>query len=215
MSTAAVIVAAGRGRRAGGDLPKQWRMIHGRTVASYSLATFRAHPAITHIVMVIHPDDADMAQALGVTWVAGGETRRDSVLNGLESLADAGVRRVLIHDVARPGLSAGVINGVLEALETTEGAAPALPVVDALWVGDAGMVAGTRSREGLFRAQTPQGFHFDPLLAAHRAHQGDAADDVEIARAAGMQVQMTQGSEDNFKITLPADFDRAARLLES
>lgn len=215
MSTAAVIVAAGRGRRAGGDLPKQWRMIHGRTVASYSLATFRAHPEITHIVMVIHPDDADMAQALGVTWVAGGETRRDSVLNGLESLADAGVSRVLIHDVARPGLSAAVIDGVLEALETTEGAAPALPVVDALWVGDDGMVAGTRSREGLFRAQTPQGFHFAPLLAAHRAHQGDAADDVEIARTAGMQVRMTQGSEDNFKITLPADFDRAARLLES
>lgn len=215
MSTAAVIVAAGRGRRAGGDLPKQWRMIHGRTVASYSLATFRAHPEITHIVMVIHPDDADMAQALEVDWVAGGETRRDSVLNGLESLADAGVSRVLIHDVARPGLSVGVIDGVLEALETTEGAAPALPVVDALWVGDDGMVAGTRSREGLFRAQTPQGFHFAPLLAAHRAHQGDAADDVEIARAAGMQVRMTQGSEDNFKITLPADFDRAARLLES
>jgi 2-C-methyl-D-erythritol 4-phosphate cytidylyltransferase len=215
MSTAAVIVAAGRGRRAGGDLPKQWRMIHGRTVASYSLATFRAHPEITHIVMVIHPDDADMAQALGVTWVAGGETRRDSVLNGLESLADAGVTRVLIHDVARPGLSAAVIDGVLEALETTEGAAPALPVVDALWVGGDGMVAGTRSREGLFRAQTPQGFHFAPLLAAHRVHQGDAADDVEIARAAGMQVRMTLGSEDNFKITLPADFDRAARLLES
>ena len=103
---------------------------------------------------------------------------------------------------------------MLAALEHSPGAAPALPVTDALWRGAAGRVAGTQDRAGLWRAQTPQGFRFDDILAAHRAHPGGAADDVEVARAAGLDVAIVEGDEDNLKITLPGDFARAERAAE-
>ncbi len=212
MTTAALIVAAGRGTRAGGDVPKQWQMLAGRRVADWTLSAFAAHPHIDHVLMVINPDDTDHAPA-GIETVPGGATRDASVRAGLEALAGRGVTRVLIHDVARACVTADVIGAVLDALETHTGAAPGLPVTDALWRGD-GTVTGTQSREGLFRAQTPQGFHFDAILAAHRAHPGGAADDVEVARAAGIAVAITEGSDDNIKITRPQDFARAAAILK-
>jgi 2-C-methyl-D-erythritol 4-phosphate cytidylyltransferase/2-C-methyl-D-erythritol 2,4-cyclodiphosphate synthase len=107
-----------------------------------------------------------------------------------------------------------VITEVIEALASHEGAAPGLPVVDALWQGEA-TVAAIRPRAGLFRAQTPQGFHLAAIRAAHAAHPGGAADDVEVALAHGLSVAITQGDEDNFKLTRPGDFDRAERLLET
>ncbi|NVO27848.1 bifunctional 2-C-methyl-D-erythritol 4-phosphate cytidylyltransferase/2-C-methyl-D-erythritol 2,4-cyclodiphosphate synthase [Donghicola sp. C2-DW-16] len=215
MTTAAVIVAAGRGTRAGGDVPKQWRSLGARLVGEYSVATLTNHPDVAHVVVVVHPDDLAFAQGLGWTCVTGGASRRDSVVNGLEALAGKGVTKVLIHDIARPGLTDQVIDDVIAALDTHQGAAPALPVVDALWIGADGIVNGTQARDGLYRAQTPQGFHYDAILSAHRTHGQDAADDVEVARAAGMTVAITAGSEDNFKITHPQDFARAARLLET
>ena len=102
---------------------------------------------------------------------------------------------------------------MIDALSDAPGAAPALPVTDALWRGDHGQVSGVQDRTGLFRAQTPQGFRFADLLAAHRAFQGDAADDVQVARAAGLSVQIVDGHEDNLKITHPGDFDRAEKIL--
>jgi 2-C-methyl-D-erythritol 4-phosphate cytidylyltransferase / 2-C-methyl-D-erythritol 2,4-cyclodiphosphate synthase len=128
---------------------------------------------------------------------------------GLAALAGRGVTRVLIHDAARPLIPRTVIDGVLLALDTHPAAAPALAVTDALWRGD-GTVTGTVDRAGLFRAQTPQGFHYDAIVAAHR---GEAADDVELARAAGLAVAITAGHEDNFKITLPGDLARAEGIL--
>jgi 2-C-methyl-D-erythritol 4-phosphate cytidylyltransferase/2-C-methyl-D-erythritol 2,4-cyclodiphosphate synthase len=214
MTNAAVIVAAGRGLRAGGGVPKQWRDLGGRTVAERTIAAFRAHPRIDRIVLVLHPDDmvrADLFQ--GLSAVPGGATRRESVLAGLAALDGAGVTRVLIHDVARPLVSAAVIDAVLDALDGAAGAAPALVVTDALWRGDGGRVTGTASREGLYRAQTPQGFRFDAILAAHRAHPGDAADDVEVARAAGLAVAIVPGEERNLKITTADDFARAETFL--
>jgi 2-C-methyl-D-erythritol 4-phosphate cytidylyltransferase/2-C-methyl-D-erythritol 2,4-cyclodiphosphate synthase len=121
---------------------------------------------------------------------------------------------VLIHDVARPCASAALISRVLEALKAHEGAAPALPVTDALWRGAGGLVAGTQARDGLFRAQTPQGFRFAAILEAHRAHPGGAADDVEVARAAGIDVAIVAGDEANLKITAPEDFARAEKELQ-
>ena len=120
---------------------------------------------------------------------------------------------MLIHDVARPLVSDRVIHDVIVALEHSQGAAPALQVTDALWRGKDGKVAGTQDRAGLFRAQTPQGFRFADILAAHKAHDSGAADDVEVARAAGMDVTIVDGDEQNLKITTPGDFARAERLL--
>ncbi|MCI2393200.1 bifunctional 2-C-methyl-D-erythritol 4-phosphate cytidylyltransferase/2-C-methyl-D-erythritol 2,4-cyclodiphosphate synthase [Aliiroseovarius sediminis] len=214
MEIAAIIVAAGRGTRAGTGLPKQWRTIAGAPVALHTLTAFQRHPRISRCLLVIHPDDHTHAQAVpGVQVIHGGATRDASVLAGLEALADDPPDLVLIHDVARPLVSATVIDGVIEALADAKGAAPALPVTDALWRGEDGRVTGTQPRDGLYRAQTPQGFHFAPILTAHRAHEGSAADDVEVARLAGLDVTITMGDESNLKITTPDDFARAERLI--
>jgi 2-C-methyl-D-erythritol 4-phosphate cytidylyltransferase/2-C-methyl-D-erythritol 2,4-cyclodiphosphate synthase len=213
MTVAALIVAAGRGTRAGGALPKQWQPLAGRRVIDWTLAALA--PFVTRSVLVLHPDDIDRAPE-GVEVTAGGATRAASVRAGLEHLARHGTppRRVLIHDAARATLPAAVVRGVLDALATgAPAAAPALPVTDALWTGGDARVTGTQDRDGLFAAQTPQGFDFASILAAHRAHQGDAPDDVAIARAAGLPVTITQGDADNLKITHPGDIDRASRII--
>jgi 2-C-methyl-D-erythritol 4-phosphate cytidylyltransferase/2-C-methyl-D-erythritol 2,4-cyclodiphosphate synthase len=216
MTTAALIVAAGRGRRAGGPLPKQWQEVAGAPVARHTLQ------ALTHldqVVMVIHPDDQGLAEAaardLPVRLVHGGHERADSVRLGLEALEGDAPDLVLIHDVARPCLTPAVLESVQEALRTHPGAAPALAVSDALWTGEAGKVTGTRDRSGLFRAQTPQGFRYTDILAAHRAHPGGAADDVQVARDAGLDVAIVPGDERNLKITTPEDFARAETLLRT
>jgi 2-C-methyl-D-erythritol 4-phosphate cytidylyltransferase/2-C-methyl-D-erythritol 2,4-cyclodiphosphate synthase len=214
MSTAVVIVAAGRGSRAGGEMPKQWQMLGDQPVVARTVAAFAG--LADHVVLVIHPDDRARAEGLGldVALVEGGATRDASVRAALEALSGQGIDRVLIHDGARPFVTPAVIGRVLSALEAAPGAAPALPVTDALWRGAGGSVAGTQDRAGLWRAQTPQGFRFDDILAAHRAHPGGAADDVEVARAAGLDVVIVEGDENNLKITLPGDFARGERLLK-
>lgn len=218
MTTAAVIVAAGRGSRAGGGLPKQWRSLRGRAVAAWTLDAFRGSPHVSRIVLVLHPDDMVLGLGYeghpGVSVVAGGATRAASVRAGLEALEGEGVAKVLIHDVARPLVSQALIARVADALDRADAAAPALPVVDALWRGAGGQVADTVDRAEIWRAQTPQGFRFDAILAAHQAHPGDAADDVEVARAAGLAVTIVAGDETNIKITTAEDFARAELLLE-
>ncbi len=210
MSTAVIITAAGRGSRAGGDLPKQWQLLAGAPVLAHTLAAF----AGMRVVLVLHPDDRARAAALGFSGqiVDGGATRAASVRNALEALAGQGIARVLIHDGARPVVSAAVIGRVLAALEGAEGAAPALAVTDALWTGSQGLVSGKQDRRELYRAQTPQGFRFDAILAAHRSLQGEADDDVEVARAAGIDVAIVEGEEDNLKLTYAVDFARASRV---
>ncbi len=215
----ALIVAAGRGRRAGGDPPKQWRLIAGQSLLERSLAAFRSHPAIRRVVLVLHPDDFSRAAGLAgladTRLTAGGDSRADSVRAGLEAMAADPPGRVLIHDAARPLVPGELIDRVLAALDHHSGAAPALALTDALWQGVDGRVAASRARAGLYRAQTPQGFRFAPILAAHRERAGaGAADDVETARAAGLEVAIVAGDERNFKITLPGDFARAEQMLE-
>jgi 2-C-methyl-D-erythritol 4-phosphate cytidylyltransferase/2-C-methyl-D-erythritol 2,4-cyclodiphosphate synthase len=212
MSTAVIIVAAGRGTRMGEGLPKQWRDLGGRPVLAWTLRAFDGFRR----VLVIHPEDRARAVALdvpGLELVTGGATRDASVLAALEHLAGSDATRVLIHDGARPLVSPGCIARVLAALDMVPGAAPALPVTDALWTGAEGLVTGTRDRAGLYRAQTPQGFRFPDILHAHRAHPGGALDDVEVARAAGLDVVITEGEEENIKLTWPGDFDRAQKAL--
>ena len=216
MTTAAIIVAAGRGMRAGGGTPKQWQPLAGRRVADWTIDAFRTLPGVARIVLVLSPEDrAAWEEFAGgdLILAEGGATRDQSVRNGLEAIDNMGITHVLIHDVARPLVDAATIHRVLEALETHPGAAPALAVTDALWTGAEGLVTGTRDRTGLYAAQTPQGFRYDAILAAHRAHKGGAADDVEVARAAGLDVAIVEGHPDNIKITLPGDFARAGRIL--
>ncbi|WP_439103682.1 bifunctional 2-C-methyl-D-erythritol 4-phosphate cytidylyltransferase/2-C-methyl-D-erythritol 2,4-cyclodiphosphate synthase [Celeribacter marinus] len=212
MTIAALIVAAGRGTRAGGDTPKQWRALGTARVIDHAIAAFRGR--VDEIVVVHHAEDIDLARTLdGVTLVAGGATRADSVQAGLAALTDRGVTKVLIHDAARALTPCGVIADVIDALGTGVAAAPALAITDALWRGEDGHVTGTQDRTGLFRAQTPQGFGYDAICAAHAHYDGAALDDVEVARAAGLTVTITAGHEDNFKITHAEDFARANAVL--
>ena len=212
MTVAAIIVAAGRGTRAGGPVPKQWQLLAGQPVVQHSIRAFAE--IVDQVILVVHPDDLARATPLGVHLVEGGATRDASVRNALESLAGTGTTRVLIHDGARPLVSRALITRLIAALDQSVAAAPAVPVTDALWRGDDLRVTGTQDRSGLWRAQTPQAFHFDVILAAHRAHSSGAADDVEVARAAGLDVTIVEGDEDNLKLTFAADFARAERILK-
>ena len=214
MSTAVLIMAAGRGTRAGGALPKQWQPLAGRRVIDWTIAAFDALPEVDRILLVLHPDDLERVTPRDrITVTTGGATRGQSVRRGLEALAGSGVTRVLIHDVARPCIQPASIASLLAALDSHPAAALGLPVTDALWHAQDGVVSGTRERAGLYRAQTPQGFDFECILAAHRNYQGDPADDVEVARAAGIDVTILPGDEANLKITTPEDFTRAETLL--
>jgi 2-C-methyl-D-erythritol 4-phosphate cytidylyltransferase / 2-C-methyl-D-erythritol 2,4-cyclodiphosphate synthase len=211
MTVAAIIVAAGRGSRAGGEIAKQWQNLEGRPVLAHTLAAFSGMP----VVLVIHPDDRAKAEALPFSGrlVEGGSTRAASVRAALEALDGTGVTQVLIHDGARPLVMPDLIGRLIAALKDHPGAAPALSVTDALWRGKGGLVSGTEDRTGLYRAQTPQAFRFAAILAAHRAHPGGAADDVEVARAAGLDVAIVEGDETNLKLTFPGDFPRAEAIL--
>ncbi len=213
-TTTAIIVAAGRGLRAGGEIPKQFQPLNGVTVLERSVAAFANNTDIDQIILVVNPVDHDLLDKMDLrnaTLVHGGNTRDASVLAGLGA---ANTENVLIHDGARPLVSARIISDVVNALNTHAGAAPALTVTDALWRGKDGQVTATHPREGLFRAQTPQGFHRNAILAAHAAHDGGAADDVEIAIAHGLDVAIVTGDSHNIKITNPGDFARAEHLLE-
>jgi len=216
----ALVVAAGRGSRFGGDIPKQWRDLGGRPVLRHSLAAFAAHPSVQSVVTVIHPDDQaryeSAAAGLGLPpAVHGGATRQDSVRLGLEALAADPPDLVLIHDGARPFVDGGVIARVVAALAEHQGAIPALPVHDTLKRECDGIITETVSRAGLWRAQTPQGFRFPALLDAHRLAAGmELTDDAAVAEHACLAVTLVKGSEDNVKITTAEDLDRAEARLD-
>jgi 2-C-methyl-D-erythritol 4-phosphate cytidylyltransferase len=221
MLNATIIVGAGRGHRLGGETPKQYIPIGGTCALRRVVDTFLSVRDVGPVRVVIHPDDEplyrDAVRGIGdgrlLPPVPGGSTRAHSVRLGLESLGDLPPERVLIHDAARPFVSPEVIAAVLGALDEADGAFAALPIVDALWRTDDGHARSPVSREGLWRAQTPQGFRFGRILQAHRAYRGEAADDVVVARDAGLSVRVVEGSERNFKITSAADLERARQEL--
>lgn len=219
----ALIVAAGGGTRAGSELPKQYVRVAGRPMIAHSHAAFSAHPAISAVMVVIGAgQQALLGEALGdVPFVIGGATRRDSVRNGLEAIAaSGGADLVLIHDAARPFLSAAMIDGLVAALDTAPGAIPVLPVADTLVRGDE-TLGDVVSRDGLFRVQTPQAFRFDAILGAHRdwPENEDATDDAQMLRRHGGDVGLIGGDAMLEKVTYPADFAaaemRAARPMIS
>ncbi len=216
---AAIVVAAGRGLRAGGDLPKQYRHILGEPVIRPSIATFVRHDEIALVQPVIHPDDTEYFDA-AVTGldllppVHGGATRQASVLAGLEALAPRSPDIVLVHDAARPFASPALIARAIEAARATGAAIPALAVADTVKTVDTdGRVTGTIDRAQLRLVQTPQAFAFDALLDAHRrardAGRDDFTDDAALAEWAGLKVTTFQGESANVKLTTNEDFARA------
>jgi 2-C-methyl-D-erythritol 4-phosphate cytidylyltransferase / 2-C-methyl-D-erythritol 2,4-cyclodiphosphate synthase len=218
-SCIALVVAAGRGARLGGPLPKQYLPLAGRPLLRHSLETLAAHPGIAAVRVVFNPEDRAHYEAATrgldvLDPVAGGAARQDSVHLGLESLAAAAPDRVLIHDGARPFLDAATVDRVLAALDEADGAIPALAMSDTVKRGENGCVIETVDRRHLWRAQTPQGFRFDAILAAHRAARGsDLSDDAAVAERAGLAVRLVAGSEGNFKVTTSEDFLRAEQIL--
>jgi len=220
--TAALVVAAGRGHRFGGERPKQYTDLAGHMVLRHTLNALMAHPGIDMVRCVIHPDDRDLydtaVHGLDILPpVLGGATRQDSVRLGLQSLNNQGVDKVLIHDGARPFVSLWVIDGVLKALDDHPGAIPALAVADTLKRGLDGLITETPARDGLFRAQTPQGFRLTEIISAHEKleHEQDLTDDAQLFEKLGLGVALTEGAYDNFKITTGDDLMRAERLLAS
>ncbi|MEO1251009.1 MAG: bifunctional 2-C-methyl-D-erythritol 4-phosphate cytidylyltransferase/2-C-methyl-D-erythritol 2,4-cyclodiphosphate synthase [Pseudomonadota bacterium] len=224
MQTVAIIVAAGRGARSGAGGPKQYRDLAGRPVIARTAQAFLDHDQIDAVRVIIHKDDHDeYARAMGdlvendklLSPVTGGAERQDSVRLGLESLEDKGPDRVLIHDAARPFIDAGAISRVIDALVEKPGAIAALPVFDTIKRANAvRQIETTVPREALWRAQTPQGFHFQAILAAHRAAAGEVlTDDAAVAEKAGLSVALVAGSPDNMKLTQAEDFGMAETLL--
>ena len=211
---AALIVAAGRGQRFGGSQPKQYAPLNGETVLRRTLRAFCAHSGVSQIVVAIHPDDealfAESAKGLPrVRFVHGGAQRQDSVRLGLEALAKDAPDLVLIHDGARPNISAAVIDAVIDGLKTADGVLPAVPVVDTIKRVSNGNVGETVARENLVRAQTPQGFRFPLILAAHRKFAGEAlTDDTALFERAGHIVRIVPGDEANVKVTTMDDLAR-------
>ena len=218
-SCTALIVAGGRGSRFGGPLPKQYAVLAGQPVLRQTIEVFQSTPGIDRIQVVISPDDERLYRAAveGMDLpppVAGGVSRQQSVLHGLEALASAPPDLVAIHDAARPFVRVSDILGCLEALRPgIDGALLGVPLADTLkQVDDAGLLAGTVPRAGLWRAQTPQIFRFEVLLAAHRAaaelakHESTAlTDDAAVAERAGLRVVMVEGHDNNRKITTADD----------
>ena len=220
-SCIALIVAAGRGHRFGGEVPKQYLTLGGVAVLRHCLATFLSHPRVGQAQVVIHPDDRALydAAVAGLDLpppVHGGAQRQDSVRLGLESLEKRAPDLVLIHDAARPFVDGAIIERTLDALTTSPGAIAAVKVADTIKrAGKDDAIAGTVDRAALWRAQTPQGFRFREILTAHRAAAGKAemTDDAAVAERAGLQVALVPGAEDNFKVTTMDDLSRAERML--
>jgi len=226
-SIAVIVVAAGKGERAGTDgnaIPKQYRPVAGQPVMARTIGAFLAVPAVTWIVPVIHPDHAARFAALApadprvMAAVHGGPTRQASVLEGLKALAPLRPDIVLIQDAARPLVRRELIESVAAALGDHDGALPTLPVTDTVKRSlDGRDVVATEDRRQLFAAQTPQGFRFGQIFSAHmRAAtvRREFTDDAEIAEWAGLRVAMVAGDRDNIKITHPEDFRRAQRIIE-
>lgn len=214
MSVAALILAAGSGSRAGGVLPKQYHDLGGRSVLRHVLEAFAAHPRLDRVHVVISESDKERYAAAAKDLqlgppLLGGATRQESGRLGLEAIGQKPPSQILIHDAARPFVSADVIDRVIDALGSHEGAVPALPVTDTLKRAPDRIIAQTISREGLWTAQTPQGFRYDLIRVAHERAAASGfthfTDDASIGEWAGMKIAVVPGDSHNIKLTTADD----------
>lgn len=220
MSVTAVIVAGGSGQRAGGLLPKQYQMVAGKPILRWTVEAFLSHPLITCIQAVIGQGheaffrEATEGLELSVPVVGGG-TRQESCRAGLEACTAEPPQSVLIHDAARPFLSQELITTVIRGLDHAQAVIPGLPVADTMKFAPAGVIERTVDRQSLWFVQTPQGFHFEKILAAHRkaAAEGQSlfTDDAAVAEYAKMQVHIVAGEQRNRKLTTQHDIEEANR----
>ncbi|MGQ0484852.1 MAG: bifunctional 2-C-methyl-D-erythritol 4-phosphate cytidylyltransferase/2-C-methyl-D-erythritol 2,4-cyclodiphosphate synthase [Hyphomicrobiales bacterium] len=222
MKVAAVIVAGGSGLRAGGEKPKQYQSIGGKPLIRWTLEAFAGHPGIAHVQPVIAAGHeamfAEAASGLAVEApVIGGGTRQASCRIGIEAVAKFNPDKVLVHDAARPFASRDLISHVIAWLDRHPGIVPGLPVADTLKHAPGGLVERTVDRAGMWSAQTPQGFDFKAILAAHRAAvtagATDLTDDSAVAERAGIEVAVIPGRDENRKITSAEDVEKADRFL--
>ena len=218
-SVYALVVAAGQGSRFGAPLPKQYLPLGGANILRYAVAALAQHPRVANVLVAIRPEDRALfdrsVSGLAVLPpVAGGAARQDSVRLGLEALVAFRPHRVLIHDGARPFPDEQLVDRVLDGLDKAVAAIPCLPLRDTIKRVEGGTIRATIDRSALWRAQTPQGFHFDAILAAHRAAIGrELTDDAAVAETAGLVPLIVDGSEDNLKVTTAEDLAAAKRLL--
>lgn len=215
-ATAAIIVAAGQGLRAGQPIPKQFAKWRDKPVIRHSTEAIAA-AGLTPIVVAIPEGAEDVASAAlagipGIRLVTGGATRQQSVRIALEALKADAPQLVLIHDAARPMLPQPVLDRLTAALAEAPAAIPVLPVVDSLTATDGPFMGEPAQREALRRVQTPQAFHYSAILAAHQAWAGapNAGDDAQVARAAGLKVALVDGDEALHKLTFASDFAATA-----
>lgn len=214
MRVAAILVAAGSGSRFGSDTPKQFLRLAGKPVIRHAAEALAAHVALLQPVGEVEPIEEALTGLPHLLPVAGGTTRQESVLAGLEALRPAPPDIVLVHDAARPFIPAGTIPALVEALTRAAGAIPAVPVADTLKRVADGRIAATVPRDGLYRAQTPQAFRYASLLCAHHAESATTAtDDAALLEAVGQPVAIVPGSEDNIKLTYPEDLIRLERAM--
>lgn len=220
--TAILIVAAGRGSRAGEGLPKQYRMLGDKTVLRRCLESFLKHPDIDYLQVVIHPDDLALYKAsvecLSLPQpVFGGAERQESVFKGLQALNSQAPEIVLIHDAARPFVPTAVIDRLAEALQSQNAAIPGLAVVDTVKRADeTRRITDTVDRRNLFRVQTPQAFRYRDILEAHKAFSGqNYTDDSALFEASGQSVMIVPGDESCMKLTTPQDFIKAQHFMDS
>ncbi len=222
--TIVLIVAAGKGLRAGQDVPKQYVDLAGRMVLSRTIEAFIAHQLIAGIAIVISPQDIELYHQATKEFsdkllasINGGKTRQESVYNGLKALQEYAPDRVLIHDAARPFVENLLIDRVLQGLENHDAVLPILPVTDTIKQVANHLVSATVDRTDLFAAQTPQGFNFLHILDLHEQAQKDTTttftDDVSIAESAGIEVLCVDGGHDNHKLTTSRDMKIAQLIL--
>ncbi len=222
--TVFLIVAAGRGRRAGGEIPKQYQQLAGKAVLTHTLQAVIGHSLVSHIQTLIHPDDQELYKAATHAFgkgllppVMGGQTRQKSVMNGLLALQDLNPDFVLIHDAARPFIDPSLITRTIEGLSHHEAVLPAIPVTDTIKQAKHSIVVQTVDRASLFAAQTPQGFSFPYILDLHKkadlVDDADFTDDASLVEWSGNSVQLIEGSDRNIKLTTRRDMEMAELLL--
>jgi len=219
ITNAAIIVAAGRGKRVGGEIPKQYLEVGGVPILRHTVDVFRKHSGIDYIQIIINPDDQKLYEAAVGDLdlpkpIYGGDTRQKSVLNGLEAIGDQMPEYVFIHDAARPFLDHSIINNLIKVVDVSGAVIPALKVTDTIKYMDTDKIDSTLNRNYLYRAQTPQAFRYKAIFMAHRRFEiENMTDDSAIAEKSGLQVRIIEGSEKNFKITTSEDLMKAEIMM--